>query len=91
MSQSEKSQKPQIIPLPNGPYYYFTKFDPKPVDGITNSKGEKLSTKCFKDLSLSNASNRHHLKHPNIYFGTLKILSFVLKNTALTLLSFQPT
>ena len=38
MSQSEKPQKPQIIPLPNGPYYYFTKFEPKPVDGIINSK-----------------------------------------------------
>ena len=43
MSQSGKSQKPQIIPLPNGPYYYFTKFDPKPVDGIINSKDEQLS------------------------------------------------
>ena len=42
MSQSEKSQKPQIIPLPNGPYYYFTKFETKPVDGIINSKNETL-------------------------------------------------
>lgn len=32
-----QSEKPQIIPLPNGPYYYFTKFETKPVDGITNS------------------------------------------------------
>ena len=42
MSQSEKPPKPQIIPLPNGPYYYFTKFEAKPVDGIINSKDETL-------------------------------------------------
>ena len=42
MGQFDKSQKPQVIPLPNGPYYYFTKFEPKPVDGITNSKDETL-------------------------------------------------
>ena len=42
MSQSEKPQEPQIIPLQNGPYYYFTKFETKPVDGITNSKHETL-------------------------------------------------
>ena len=32
----------QIIPLPNGPYYYFTDFEPKVVDGIINSRGEEL-------------------------------------------------
>ena len=42
MNQSDKPQKPQIIPLPNGPYYYFTKFEPKTVDGIINSKQERL-------------------------------------------------
>lgn len=42
MSQSDKPQKPQIIPLPNGPYYYFFAFDTKPVEGITNSKNETL-------------------------------------------------
>ncbi len=39
----KKKQKPQIIPLPNGPYYYFTDFEPKPIDGLTNSKGDTLS------------------------------------------------
>ena len=43
MDESKKSQKPQIIPLPNGPYYYFTRFEPKRIDGITNSRGEGLS------------------------------------------------
>ncbi len=32
----------QIIPLPNGPYYYFTDFEPKVIDGIVNSRGEEL-------------------------------------------------
>ncbi|UCG79502.1 MAG: CDGSH iron-sulfur domain-containing protein [Nitrospirota bacterium] len=32
-----------IAALPNGPYYYFTDFEPKPIDGLTNSKGETLS------------------------------------------------
>ncbi len=32
----------QIIPLPNGPYYYFTDFEPKVVDGIINSRGGEL-------------------------------------------------
>jgi len=32
----------QIIPLPNGPYYYFTDFEPKLIDGIVNSRGEEL-------------------------------------------------
>ena len=42
MDEPKKSQKPQIIPLPNGPYYYFTTFEPKRINGITNSKGEEL-------------------------------------------------
>ena len=37
-----KPAKPQLIPLPNGPYYYFTHFEPKRVEGITNSKDEAL-------------------------------------------------
>jgi CDGSH-type Zn-finger protein len=41
MAESKKSEKPQIIPLPNGPYYYFTRFEPKEIEGIANSKGEK--------------------------------------------------
>ena len=44
MSQeNKKDPKPQIIPSPNGPYYYFTDFTPKEVDGIVNSREEKIS------------------------------------------------
>jgi CDGSH-type Zn-finger protein len=39
---ADDKPKPQIIPLPKGPYYYFTDFEPKEVDGLTNSRGEKL-------------------------------------------------
>ena len=43
MDQKNKSNTEfQIIPLPNGPYYYFTDFEPKVVDGIINSRGEEL-------------------------------------------------
>jgi CDGSH-type Zn-finger protein len=35
--------KPQIAPLPNGPYYYLNDFTPHEVLGIKNSKGEKVS------------------------------------------------
>jgi CDGSH-type Zn-finger protein len=41
--ESKKDFKPQIIPLPNGPYYYFTDGTLKEVDGIVNSRDEKLS------------------------------------------------
>ncbi len=41
--KKQSKQKPQIIPLPNGPYYYFTDFEPKVIDGLVTSKGEKLS------------------------------------------------
>lgn len=45
MAKEEQSKpKPQIIPLPKGPYYYFTDFEPKPVEGLVNSKGEQLQS-----------------------------------------------
>ena len=44
MSQkNKKNPASQIIPLPNGPYYYFTNFTPSEVEGIVNSRKEKLS------------------------------------------------
>ena len=42
MSQSDNPCKPRIVPLPNGPYYYFSRLDAKPVAGITNSRHETL-------------------------------------------------
>jgi CDGSH-type Zn-finger protein len=40
---SKDKPKPQIVPLPNGPYYYLNDFKPHEVEGITNSKGKKVS------------------------------------------------
>ncbi len=40
---SKDKNKPQIIPLPNGPLYYFTDFEPKEVDGLTDCEGKKFS------------------------------------------------
>ena len=40
----DKKPKPQIIPLPNGPYYYFTDFTPKEVKGLTSSRGKKYTS-----------------------------------------------
>ena len=40
--KSKSNTQFQIIPLPNGPYYYFTDFEPKVFDGIVNSRGEEL-------------------------------------------------
>jgi CDGSH-type Zn-finger protein len=45
MSQGKKETfKPQIIPLPNGPYYYVTDDTLEEVNGIVNSRGEKCSS-----------------------------------------------
>jgi CDGSH-type Zn-finger protein len=35
--------KPRIIPLPNGPYYPFTRFEPKRIAGIPTCKGDEPS------------------------------------------------
>ena len=40
----ENKPRPQIIPLPNGPLYYFTDFESKPVDGLENEQGSPCST-----------------------------------------------
>ena len=47
----------QIIPLPNGPYYYFTDFEPKLIDGIVNSRGEELRNLKGAALCRCGASN----------------------------------
>jgi CDGSH-type Zn-finger protein len=58
MGKKKKAGKsPQIIPLPNGPYYYFTDFEPKVVEGLTNSKGEGLSNLKGAALCRCGASN----------------------------------
>ena len=75
MSKSEKPQGPQIIPLPNGPYYYFTEFEPKPVDGITNSKSETLSNMAGAALCRCGASESKPFcdgTHGKIHFNERK-------------------
>jgi CDGSH-type Zn-finger protein len=58
MSQeNNKDPKAQIIPLPNGPYYYFTDFTPKKIDGLINSRGEELSNLKGAALCRCGASN----------------------------------
>jgi CDGSH-type Zn-finger protein len=58
MAQDDKSKpKPQIIPLPKGPYYYFTDFTPRPVEGLTNSKDETLSNLSGSALCRCGASD----------------------------------
>jgi CDGSH-type Zn-finger protein len=44
MASDKKEQKPQIVPLPNGPYYHFVDFTPKEADGLINSRGKKCSS-----------------------------------------------
>ncbi len=49
MSQeNKKDPKPQIIPLPNGPYAYLTDFTPKEIDGVVNSQEEKIHGQTFR-------------------------------------------
>lgn len=40
----------KIIPLPNGPYYYFTDFESKLIDRVVNSRAEELHN--FKGAAL---------------------------------------
>ncbi len=37
---SAEKPKPQIIPLPNGPLYFFTDFTPHPVAGLRGEEGQ---------------------------------------------------
>jgi CDGSH-type Zn-finger protein len=50
MSDDKRNPKPKIVPAPNGPYLYFRNFDPKPVEGLTNSKGETLANPTYTAL-----------------------------------------
>lgn len=40
-AENNKPTRPQIVPLPNGPYYYFPTFDSKVCPGLASSTGEK--------------------------------------------------
>lgn len=44
MARDKREPKPQIIPLPNGPYYYFDDFKPLPVKGLEGPGGETYTS-----------------------------------------------
>jgi CDGSH-type Zn-finger protein len=71
----KKKPQAQVIPMPNGPYYYFTDFEPKIVEGLTNSKGETLSNASGVALCRCGASDRKPFcvgKHAIIGFSDRK-------------------
>ena len=50
-------EKPKIVPLPNGPYYFINEMEPKVVENLQNSKGEALSVTRGVSLCRCGASN----------------------------------
>src|ERR671919_929829 len=50
-------EKPKIMPLPNGPYYFINEMEPKAVENLQNSKGEALSVTSGVSLCRCGASN----------------------------------
>ena len=55
--QDQSREKPKIVPLPNGPYYFINEMEPKVVENLQNSKGESLSVIVGVSLCRCGASN----------------------------------
>jgi CDGSH-type Zn-finger protein len=55
--QDQLREKPNIVPLPNGPYYFINDMEPKIVENLQNSKGESLSVIRGVALCRCGASN----------------------------------
>ena len=55
--QHQLREKPNIVPLPNGPYYFINDIEPKVVENLQNSKGESLSVIHGVALCRCGASN----------------------------------
>jgi CDGSH-type Zn-finger protein/uncharacterized Fe-S cluster protein YjdI len=55
--QDQSREKPKIVPLPNGPYYFINEMEPKVVENLQNSKGESLSVIRGVSLCRCGASN----------------------------------
>lgn len=55
--EGQSREKPKIVPLPNGPYYFINKMEPKVVENLQNSKGEALSVTRGVSLCRCGASN----------------------------------
>lgn len=68
--------KPKIMPLPNGPYYLINDMEPKVIDNLKNSKGERLSTIVGIALCRCGAS-----KNKPFCDGTHSVIRFSSKNS----------
>lgn len=55
--EDQSREKPKIVPLPNGPYYFINEIEPRVVENLQNSKGEALSVTCGVSLCRCGASN----------------------------------
>jgi uncharacterized Fe-S cluster protein YjdI len=55
--QDQLREKPKIVPLTNGPYYFINEMEPKVVENLQNSKGEPLSVIRGVSLCRCGASN----------------------------------
>jgi CDGSH-type Zn-finger protein len=53
----QSREKPRIVPLPNGPYYFINEMEPKVVENLKDSKGESLSVIRGVSLCRCGASN----------------------------------
>jgi CDGSH-type Zn-finger protein len=66
-------EKPRIVPLPNGPFYFINDMEPKLVENLQNSKGEALSVTRGVSLCRCGASNNKPFcdgTHPKIGFSS---------------------
>jgi CDGSH-type Zn-finger protein/uncharacterized Fe-S cluster protein YjdI len=71
------TEKPKILPLPNGPYYLLNDMKAKIVENLQNSKGESLSTVSGIALCRCGAS-----KNKPFCDGTHGTIGFSSENTA---------
>jgi CDGSH-type Zn-finger protein/uncharacterized Fe-S cluster protein YjdI len=55
--QHQSREKPKIVPLPNGPYYFIDDMEPKVVENLQDSKEESLSVIRGVSLCRCGASN----------------------------------
>jgi CDGSH-type Zn-finger protein len=44
VQEVQQKEKPRILPIPHGPYYLINDMEPKIIENLENSKGERLST-----------------------------------------------
>jgi CDGSH-type Zn-finger protein len=57
VQEHQLKEKPNILLLPNGPYYLLNDMEPKVVENLQNSEGQPLSTLRGVALCRCGASN----------------------------------